>query len=281
MRYCGATPVFVDVEEDTGNMNPDEIPRKTTSRTKGIVPVHLYGHPANMGAIQELANEFKLWILEDAAEAHGALYKNQKVGSFGQAATYSFYGNKIITTGEGGMITTNDDKLASQMRLFKGQGQDPNRRYWFPVIGYNYRMTNVEAAIGLAQLERIEYLIRRKLEIAASYGTRLQNLKGIVLPVEKDYAKSVFWLYNIRIKSAEQNPGIRESFMGFLKDQGIETRPFFHPIHLLPPYQAMQQKLSLPVSEQLGASGVSLPSSPSLTEDDISYICDMVTRWLS
>lgn len=149
--YCNAKPVFADVDPVTWTLNPAEVERKITPRTRAIIAVHLYGHPVEMGQIQKLAKNHKLFIIEDAAEAHGAEYKGRRIGSIGDIATFSFYGNKIITTGEGGMIVTNDDTLARQSRLLKGQGMDPERRYWFPMLGYNYRMTNIQAAIGLAQ----------------------------------------------------------------------------------------------------------------------------------
>ena len=151
VRYCGATPVLVDVCADTMNINPADIERKITPKTRGIIPVHLYGHPADMDAVNRIATKHGLWVVEDAAEAHGAEVNGKKVGTLGTCATFSFFGNKIITTGEGGMVTTDDDELAAKLRLYRGQGMDPNRRYWFPVVGFNYRMTNIQAAIGLAQ----------------------------------------------------------------------------------------------------------------------------------
>jgi perosamine synthetase len=181
VRYCGATPVLVDVCADTMNIDPQTIESKITAKTKGIIPVHLYGHPAQMDVVNEIARKHNLWVVEDAAEAHGAEVKGSKVGSLGTCATFSFFGNKIITTGEGGMITTNDDDLAAKLRLFRGQGMDPNRRYWFPVIGYNYRMTNIQAAIGLAQMENIATALSDRDRLAGWYNEALADLKGKIV----------------------------------------------------------------------------------------------------
>ena len=169
VRYCGAQPVFADSEPGTMTVDPARIEERITARTKGIVVVHLYGHPADMDPILEVARRRGLFVVEDAAEAHGALYRGRKAGSLGDVATFSFYGNKIITTGEGGMVTTNDAALSERIRILRGQGMDPGRRYWFPVVGYNYRMTNIAAAIGLAQLEQIYRFIEKRLEIACRY----------------------------------------------------------------------------------------------------------------
>ncbi|MGA7813226.1 DegT/DnrJ/EryC1/StrS family aminotransferase, partial [Caballeronia sp.] len=170
VRYCGATPVLVDVHAETMNIDPADIERKITSKTKGIIPVHLYGHPAEMETINAIARRHKLWVVEDAAEAHGAEVNGRKVGSMGTCATFSFFGNKIVTTGEGGMVTTNDATLAAKLRLFRGQGMDLARRYWFPVIGYNYRMTNIQAAIGLAQMETIDKSLSDRARLAEWYA---------------------------------------------------------------------------------------------------------------
>ena len=176
VTYCGARPVFVDSEPETWNMDPSLIEEKITPRTKGIIVVHLYGHPADMDPIMSIARRHGLFVIEDAAEAHGAEYKGHRVGSIGDMSTFSFYGNKIITTGEGGMVVTNNDSLASKARQLKGQGSVPDQRYWFPIIGYNYRMTNVASAIGLAQLEKAEWHIERRREVARWYYEYLHNI---------------------------------------------------------------------------------------------------------
>src|SRR5881296_96641 len=179
VMYCGARPVFIDSDPETWNMDPGTIGRQITSRTKGIIVVHLYGHPADMDAIGAIAQTHNLFVIEDAAEALGAAYKGKQVGGIGHVGTFSFYGNKIVTSGEGGMIVTNDDGLAARMRQLKGQGMDPGRRYWFPMIGYNYRMTNVAAAIGVAQMEKINWHMERRHEIDAWYKEELISEKEI------------------------------------------------------------------------------------------------------
>src|SRR5713101_1085535 len=185
VRYCHAKPVLVDVCHDTMAINPAELERKITAKTKGIIPVHLYGHPAEMGPINDVAKRHGLFVLEDAAEAHGAEYLGRRVGGLGTCATFSFFGNKIVTTGEGGMVTTNDPDLAAKLRLHRGQGMNPKRRYWFEVVGYNYRMTNIQAAIGLAQMETIHTALADRENIAQWYNQALAPLrKQLVLPVQ-------------------------------------------------------------------------------------------------
>jgi perosamine synthetase len=188
VHYTGATPIFADSDPRTGNLDPADVARKITPATRAIIPVHLYGHPADMDAISALARAHNLAVIEDAAEAHGAEYKGRRVGALGQLAAFSFYGNKIITTGEGGMITTDDDALAAQARSLRDHGMSPTRRYWHPVIGYNYRLTNLQAALGVAQMERIVEFIARKRAIAALYQQYLADLPGLALPVEESWA---------------------------------------------------------------------------------------------
>lgn len=273
VTYCGARPVFCDVDAATWTMSVEDAARKITDRTSGVIPVHLYGHPADMGAIAELAKARGLFVLEDAAEAHGAEYRGRRVGALGDAATFSFYGNKIITTGEGGIVTTNDAALARRARLLRGQGMDPERRYWFPIIGYNYRLTNVQAAIGLAQFERIDWLIERRREVAGLYAEALRGLP-LSTPVEESWAKNVYWLYSVVVAEGID----RDLLMRRLLDEGIETRPFFYPLHSMPPYRAGDQ--SFPVTERLAARGLSLPSSASLSGEDIDRVAGALRRLL-
>jgi len=267
VTYCGARPVFADCEFDTWNIDIGQIESLITQRTKGIIAVHLFGHPVDMDPLLEIAKKHRLFVLEDAAEAHGAVHKGRKVGTMGDAATFSFYGNKIITTGEGGMITTNSDVLAERIKLLKGQGVDPQRQYWHPVIGYNYRMTNIQAAIGLAQLERVEELIERHRYNARLYSELLKELPSVVLPVEKEWASHVYWVYGILLKNFYQS---RNQVMEYLAKRGIETRPFFYPVHLMPPYH---RKISLPVAETISAQGIILPSSANLLKGNIRQVC--------
>jgi len=269
VRYCGGRPVFVDAEAETWNMDPELVERAVTPRTKGIVAVHLYGHPARMDELNEIARANGLFVVEDAAEAHGALYRNRRVGSIGDSAVFSFYGNKIITTGEGGMLVTDDSELAAQARQLRGQGQDPERRYWFPVIGFNYRMTNVAAAIGVAQLERIAWHIGRRREVAGWYRERISGLDGVTFSPELDWAQNAYWMSCVVL---EHGVGAsRDEVAARLDAAGVETRPFFYPLHTLPPYE--DQGGVYPVAERLGGRGLNLPSSALLTEDDVAYVC--------
>lgn len=268
VHYCGATPVLVDVCADTMNINPDEIEKKITPKTRGIIPVHLYGHPADMEAINRIAHKHGLWVVEDAAEAHGAEVNGQKVGGLGTCATFSFFGNKIVTTGEGGMVTTNDDELAARLRLYRGQGMDPKRRYWFPVVGYNYRMTNIQAAIGLAQMEGIEQALTDREIIAAWYNEALADLKDkIICPVQASWAKQVFWMYNIFLKDGDEEK--RDMVMRRLDEMNIETRPVFYPMHIMPPYK---EDTIYPVADLWSQRGINLPTHQHLTKDNIEYI---------
>jgi perosamine synthetase len=276
--YCGARPVFVDSEPETWNLDATLISDRITPRTKGIIVVHLYGHPADMDPVLALARKHGLFVIEDAAEAHGAEYKGRRVGSMGNIATFSFYGNKIITTGEGGMVTTDDDALAARVRQLKGQGMDSSRRYWFPMIGYNYRMTNIAAAIGLAQLEKIDWHIARRREIAAQYAYHLDGLPGITLQPEKPWARNVYWMTSV-VLDGQIWPS-RETVMAKLAKAGIETRPFFYPMHTLPMYQDVAQGQRFPAADRLAAQGINLPSSATLTEKDVVFICDELCQIL-
>ena len=276
VRYCGATPVFVDSEPATMNLDPAKIEESITERTKGIIAVHLYGHPADMDPITVIARTHNLFVLEDAAEAHGARYKGRSVGSLGDAATFSFFGNKIITTGEGGMVTTGNVKLQDQMRLLKGQGVDPNHRYWFPIVGYNYRMTNVQAAIGLAQLEQIEEHLRRRQEIAELYASELAPLEDVLTtPSVQPWASHVFWSYPVVLK--DDSPVASDNLMASLAADGIETRPVFIPVHTMPPY--LKKGETYPVAEKLARNGISLPMHGLLTKSDVEYIAERLTSY--
>lgn len=273
VTYCGAKPVFIDSERDSWNMDPFLIEEKINKNTKGIIVVHLYGHPVDMDPIMEIAKKHNLFVIEDAAEAHGALYKTRKVGSIGDVATFSFFGNKVITTGEGGMVTTNDDKLAEKMRILKGQGMDPNRRYWFPIVGYNYRMTNVQAAIGLGQLENISWHLEKRREIADLYKKHLGELSEYLsFQVEKEWAKHSFWMFSILLKDMVKFS--RDEFISLLDKDGIETRPLFYPMHIMPPY--LDQKASYPIADDLSTRGINLPSHGLLTAEDIQYIASRI-----
>ena len=268
VRYCGATPVFADVCQSTMNLDPHDIEKRITPKTKGIIPVHLYGHPAEMGPINEIAKRHGLFVVEDAAEAHGAEYLGVKVGGLSDCAVFSFFGNKIVTTGEGGMVTTNDDELAEKLRLHRGQGMDPARRYWFPVIGYNYRMTNIQAAIGLAQMENIGTALADRDRLGRWYDEALQNLADrIQLPRESAWARQVYWMYTIFLKNGGEKE--RDTVMQILDGEGIETRPVFYPMHILPPYK---EDAVYPVADMWAQRGINLPTHQSLTKEDVDRV---------
>lgn len=273
VKYTGAKPVFVDSEPRTWNINPGKIEEKITEKTRAIIPVHLYGHPCDMDRIREIAEKHGLVIIEDAAEAHGAEYKNKKTGSLSTISCFSFYGNKILTTGEGGMCLTDDEKLAEKMRQLKDHGMSKEKRYYHPQIGYNYRLTNIQAAIGLAQLERIEQIIETKRKNAKFYNSLLKDVKGITLPVEEPWAKNVYWLYSILIEKDYKLD--RDRLMAELKAEGIDTRPFFIPLHKMP---YLDEGLKLQVAEDLGMKGINLPSSTKLTKEEIHKIAETISR---
>lgn len=272
VTYCGAAAVFADCEPDTWCISIDSIERLINKRTKGIIPVHLYGHPCEMQHLLELANRYGLWVVEDCAEALGATFANRPVGSTATMGVFSFFGNKIITTGEGGMVTTQDSALANRLRLLRGQGMDPNRRYWHPVVGFNYRMTNVAAAIGLAQVERLDQLIADRKRIAGWYARRLVRSPAITLPIQKPPAENVFWLYSILIDAADQ----RDRAMLELAKKGIETRPFFYPVHQFPMYVNHRADRGCPIASGIAARGISLPTSSYLAEADVEAIAHAV-----
>ncbi len=271
VSYCGAKPVFADSETETWNIDPPDVEAKITPRTKGIIAVHLYGHPAKMDELRAIADRHNLFLLEDAAEAHGALYRGKTAGSLGDSAAFSFYANKIITTGEGGMFLTDDDELANRARLFRGQGMDPNRRYWHPIIGYNYRMMNLPAAIGLAQLENIDRQIEMRKTVAAHYIERLRDFPGIIWQHEKPWAQHVYWMFNVVL-----DPKIwqeRDQVMRLMGECGIETRPIFYPAHTMPPYFDANRNGKFPVADNISQNGISLPTWAGLNEDQIERIC--------
>lgn len=271
VRYCGATPVFVDSVENTFNMDPQKIEEKITKHTKAIMPVHLYGLSADMKPIMDISEKYGIPVVEDAAEAHGAEYNGQRVGSFGLAASFSFFGNKVITCGEGGMITTNDEGLYKKMKLLKGQAVSPEKRYWHIDVGYNYRMTNMQAAVGLGQLENIDWHIQQRIRVAGLYEKYLKGTeKYMKLQYVPENCKSVYWMNNVILQDAVEKD--RDLVMQEMEQRIIEMRPVFYPMHIMPPY--LDEAASYPVAEKLGARGISLPSHAMLQEEEIKYICD-------
>jgi len=273
VAYTGAKPIFVDSELKTWNIDPDGIEAAITPRARAIIPVHLYGHPADMDAINAIAGRHGLLVIEDAAEAHGAYYKERRAGSLARAAIFSFMGNKIITTGEGGMVVTDDQALAERCFFLQNHARREENPYWHTEVGFNYRMTNLQAALGVAQLEQIEEFIAIRRRNAAHYMARLKDAPGITLPPQAGWAENVYWMFAPLIEP-EFGPD-RDAVMGKLRQKEIESRPFFYPIHTMPMYNTGQ---SLPVAESLAARGINLPSGTTLTEAQIDYVCDALMQ---
>lgn len=266
VAYTGATPVFVDSLRDTWQIDPEDVVRNLSSRTKAIMPVHLYGHACDMDALVSIAHAHRLFLVEDCAEAFGTFYKGRHVGTFGDVSTYSFFGNKTITTGEGGMVVSNDKTLIERARHLKGQGLATHREYWHDVVGYNYRMTNIEAAIGLAQLERADEFIAAKRALAQRY---VSGLKGLPIEVHCEAPDTVhsYWMFSILVQHAKHRDPLRAQ----LAEAGIETRPLFYPMHTMPMYSRNYRKHN--VAEDLAWRGINLPSWPGLSDAQVDYIC--------
>jgi len=279
VRYVGAEPVFVDVSSSTWCMNPDLVEAAITRKTKGIIAVDLYGHPADMDRINHIAAVHGLWVVEDAAEAHTALYKNRPAGGLARIGTFSFYGNKIFTSGEGGALTLNDPDLTLRIRTLRGQGMDPERRYFFPVTGYNFRLTNLACAILCAQLERAEDIVASRRRIFNLYEERLAGVLGIGLQPAADWAKPAPWLFCVTVEDGYGHA--RDDLAAFLRENNVDTRPFFIPLHTLPPFRAESagRKEHLPVTDRLGATGLNLPTHFDLSEEDIDRICELIRRF--
>ncbi len=235
VRYVGAEPVFVDVDPKTWTLDPAKLEDAITVRTKGVIPVHLYGHPADMDAINHLAAIHGLWVLEDAAEAPFATYHGRPTGSLASMATFSFYGNKVLTSGEGGAITLDDPQLELRARTLRGQGVDPNRRYFFPVTGYNFRITNLACAVLMGQFERREEIIARRREIYSIYEGELQSVPDLGFQPIAPWATLSPWLFCATVNFGD-GAERRDDLMRFLRLRGVDTRPFFIPLHRLPPF---------------------------------------------
>ena len=272
VKYVGAKVVFVDSDPDTWQLSPEDVRNKITKNTKAIIPAHLYGHACDMDSLLLLANEFGLKIVEDCAEAIGTKFGTKYVGTFGDINTFSFFGNKTITTGEGGMVVTNDDTLSAVVAKLKGQGLDTSREYWHDVIGYNYRMTNICAAIGCAQLEIVDEIVEKKRKIAEWYK---EELDGLPLQVhgERIGTFNSYWMVSILV-----DPDIRDYLRDRLRAKGVETRPLFYPIHTMPMYCFGRNEY--PVAQKLAASGINLPSYPDLNREDVTTIGGHIREFL-
>ncbi len=275
VTYCGATPVLVDNEPAFWQMNVEDVARKITPRTKAIIPVHIYGHPVDMDALNELACDHGITVIEDAAEAHGAEYKGRRTGGLAAAAAFSFYGNKILTTGEGGMITTNDQDIARLAWNLRDHAFSSERHFWHKFVGFNYRMTNLQAAVGLAQVERLDELVAARRRNAALYTSLLRDIPGITTPPEAEWAKNVFWMYGIMVERDAYGMN-RDQLRRVLADNGIETRTFFIPMHCQPVYWNAFKGQRFPVAERLCRDGFYLPSSSSLTVSEIERVAAVI-----
>jgi perosamine synthetase len=275
VTYCGATPVLVDCEPNYWQMDVAQVAAKITPRTKAIIPVHIYGHPVDMDPLMELARRHGIMVVEDAAEAHGAEYKGRRAGSLGDAAGFSFYGNKIITTGEGGMITTDNREIARLAWNLRDHAFSSERHFWHKFVGFNYRMTNLQAAVGLAQVEQIDEFVAARRSHAAEYTRRLSGIPGITTPPQATWAKNVYWMYGILVDKAAYGLN-RDELRRVLADHGVETRTFFIPMHCQPIYWEQFKGQRYPVAEALCRDGFYLPSASSLTLAEIEYITGVI-----
>ncbi|PIS09482.1 aminotransferase DegT [Candidatus Beckwithbacteria bacterium CG10_big_fil_rev_8_21_14_0_10_34_10] len=271
--YTGAKPILIDSESDTYNINPSLIEKKITSKTKAIIPVHLYGHPVNMDPILKIARKYKLKVVEDAAEIHGGKYKGKMAGSLGDIGCFSFYANKIITTGEGGMIVTNSKKIFEKAKRLKNLSHSPKKRFLHNEIGFNYRMTNLQAALGLAQLEEVKKYLRIKRWLAGKYSQGLKNINGLILPQEKNYAFNVYWMYTVLVNEKEFGLKTDELRRKLLK-LGVDTRSFFIPIHKQPVFRKLgwYKNEKYPVAEKLTKTGFYLPSGLAISESQLNQV---------
>ncbi len=272
VMYTGACPVFVDCDPTTWQMDPEDVRKAINSNTRAILAVHLYGQPCDMPLLSQIATDHNLLLIEDCAESLGAFIGERHVGTFGDIATFSFYGNKTITTGEGGMVVTSNPNLGERISHLKGQGLAKFREYWHDIIGYNYRMTNICAAIGCGQLERIDKILDRKREIANFYRQELAD--HVQFQVSRDGTTHSHWMVCFLVDRASQRDPMRNA----LAQSGIETRPVFYPVHSMPMYSRSYRRM--PNSDDIGSRGINLPSFPELTNEELSYICQAVKSQL-
>jgi perosamine synthetase len=266
VAYTGATPVLADIDTDTLCMDPASVKSLISARTRAIMPVHLYGHPADMDVLTEIGDAHGIAIVEDAAEAHGAEYKGRRVGGLGKCGVFSFYGNKVITTGEGGMLTTNDRDFCERARRLRDHAMSPQRRYFHEERGFNYRITNLQAALGVAQLERIDEFLDRRAEIMSWYEQEIATTDRVRLNRVKNWAKSAFWMICLEVDWFDE--ARRDAFMQALKARGIDSRPYFCPMSSMPMYE----QASMPVSARKAQIGLNLPSYFELTKREVQRI---------
>jgi len=265
----GIRPVLVDVDRENWNIDPEDLEKNISPKTKAIVIVHLYGLPCKMDKIKKIAKRYKLKIIEDAAEAHGAQFSGKKAGSFGDISCFSFYGNKIITTGEGGMCLTDDRKLYDRMEVIKNHGMKPGRKYWHEIVGSNFRMTNIQAAIGLAQMKKINKFIKKKIRIALWYKEEIkkQNL-AVTFQKEGKKEKSVWWMFTVLVSLGKNT----EKIMDGLSKSEIDSRPILIPLSIMPAFRHLRKSKNIKHSLDIGKRGITLPSNLLLGKKDIRFI---------
>lgn len=278
---AGAVPVLVDSDPDTWTMDVKQVAQRISSQTRAIMPVHIYGHPVDMDPLLQLAESNGLQVIEDAAEAHGAEYRGRRAGSFGASSCFSFYANKLVTTGEGGMLLVDDDGLADRARRMRNLGFQPGRRFWHSETGFNFRLTNLQAALGLAQIGRMEEIVARKRHIGQAYTDRLSEVHGLELQVQQGWARSVYWMYGLVVR---EETGLDAAELARrLSEAGVETRPFFLGMHEQPVLQrrGLFAGETYPVSERLARQGLYLPSGLALTDGQIDLVCAAVREALN
>jgi perosamine synthetase len=278
--HAGATPVIVDVDRRTWNIDPARVAAAITPRTRAIMPVHLYGQPADMDALDRIARRHGLRIIEDAAEAIGASHRGRSCGTIGDAGTFSFFSNKVITTGEGGAVVFRDGEAAQRARRLRDHGMNPQKRYWHDEVGYNYRLTNLQAAIGCAQLEQAERFLARKQGIARRYRDGLAGLPGIEMAAKLSGRRNSYWMVSVIVDPAASGVA-RDEIMRRLGEAGIDTRPLFYPLHEMPPYKAFAGDGDFHATTELSAQGFSLPSGVGLSDGEIDYVCAALARLLA
>jgi len=270
VRYCGAIPVLVDIDETTWAIDLDDARRKITPRTRGLIAVHLYGHPADLDPLLELTRARGLFLVEDAAQALGAVYRDRPVGGVGDLGALSFHGNKIVTTGEGGVLVTNQPEIAARAAHLRDHAMDPHRRYFHTEVGFNYRMTNLQAAIGCAQFEQLDALHARTDRVWQAYDAAIAGAASIVRPAAMPWALPARWMYTVSVADSLGGPdGLAER----LRERQIDSRPCFRPLHVMPPYRCDQP---FPVASRVSARALSLPSGPGLTGEEVAHVCQIL-----
>jgi perosamine synthetase len=273
--YVGATPVMVDVEPISMMIDINLARKFVTNKTKAIIPVHLYGCAVNMDDILSFAKQHKLLVIEDCAEALGTTFRGIHVGTFGDAAIFSFFGNKTVTTGEGGMLVLKKEKTLDEASILRDHGMSRSRRYWHDLVGYNYRLTNLQAAIGVAQMERVERFVLGKRQNAARYSKFFEKVEGMILPIQHQDTINSYWFYTIMIPSNLIEK--RDEIMGYMVENGVDVRPVFFPLHKMPPYKKyILPGQIFPISNDVSSRGISLPSSYNMTDGEVNQVSNLL-----